>query len=61
MKTIQVAGANLFQLALQEYGDATMWLLIASANGLTDPMVSGLVTLNIPSADPAASGGIGQQ
>lgn len=36
-KLITVNGANLFQLAAQYYGDATLWTTIAQANGLTDP------------------------
>lgn len=58
MKTITVAGGNLFQVALAQYGDATMWAAIAGANGLIDPILAGIVTLAIPDADPNASGGV---
>lgn len=34
-----VNGANLFQLAAQYYGDATLWTTIAQANGLSDPIL----------------------
>ncbi len=34
-----VAGDTLPQLAWQEYGDATVWRIIAEANGIDDPMV----------------------
>lgn len=55
-KTIQVNGGNLFQIALEEYGDATLWTVIAQANrsvltgqfGILDYMVQGSQTLLIP-------------
>jgi nucleoid-associated protein YgaU len=50
MKTITVAGGNLFAIAAQQYGDATQWYLIAAANGLKDPFLNGVVTLSIPPA-----------
>ncbi|HEX4261010.1 MAG TPA: hypothetical protein VHY76_07900 [Acetobacteraceae bacterium] len=61
MRTITVAGGNLFQIAAQELADATQWLRIAQANGLSDPVLVGLVVLNIPDPDPNAGGGIAQQ
>ena len=61
MQTITVAGGNLFALAAQYLGDATQWLRIAQANGLSDPMLQGLVTLVIPDVDPSAGGGIAIQ
>lgn len=48
-----VAGADLYALATRYYGDATEWTTIARANGLLDPIVSGLQTILIP---PTASG-----
>ena len=41
MKTVTVAGGNLFALALEHLGDATQWNRIAQANGLIDPFVTG--------------------
>ncbi len=58
MKTITVAGGNLYQLALQHLGDATQWNRIAQANGLLDPVIVGVVTLKIPSVNAAATGGV---
>lgn len=58
MKTRTVAGANLFRIALEEYGDATQWWRIAKANGLRDPVVTGLKMLNIPPANSTDTGGI---
>ncbi len=61
MRTITVTGGNLFQVAAQQLGDATQWIRIAQANGLSDPMLEGLVTLRIPAVDPSAGGGIATQ
>lgn len=55
--TITLAGGNLFALADQEYGDPTDWTAIAGANGLTDPFITGPVTLVIPPS-VAATGGV---
>jgi len=44
---IQVSNANLFQLAAQYYGDATLWTTIAEANGLTDPVVQPTITMTL--------------
>jgi L-ascorbate metabolism protein UlaG (beta-lactamase superfamily) len=61
MQTIQVAGGNLFRVAMTYLGDATQWVRIAQLNGLSDPMLSGTVTLRIPPVDPGAGGGIAAQ
>lgn len=58
MQTITVAGGNLYRLALQYLGSADQWNRIAQENGLIDPMLTGLVTLQIPSIDPSAGGGV---
>ena len=58
MRTVVVAGGNLFDLALQYLGSADQWNRIAQENGLIDPMLTGIVTLNIPSIDPNAGGGV---
>jgi hypothetical protein len=61
MRSITVVGGTLFRVAADELGDATQWLRIAQANGLSDPMLSGVVTLRIPARDPQAGGGIAAQ
>jgi hypothetical protein len=61
MQTLIVAGGNLFSIAAAELGDATQWLRIAQLNGLSDPMLSGVVTLLIPDVDAAAGGGVATQ
>jgi nucleoid-associated protein YgaU len=61
MRLITVASGTLFQVAAQYLGDATQWVRIAALNGIADPWLSGLVTLQLPDIDPSAGGGIGQQ
>ncbi len=61
MRTLLVAGGNLFQIAAQQLGDATQWIRIAQLNQLSDPMLTGVVTLTIPDVDLTAGGGIAAQ
>jgi nucleoid-associated protein YgaU len=61
MQTFTTAGGNLFRIAAEQLGDATQWVRIARLNRLTDPMLAGLITLRLPSVDPAAGGGIASQ
>lgn len=44
---IIVNGANLFQLAAQYYGDASLWTNIALANDLVDPVVPAGVAISL--------------
>lgn len=57
-RIIVVAGGNLFALAAKYLNDATQWIRIAQANGLSDPQLEGVNRLVIPPVDPAAGGGI---
>jgi hypothetical protein len=61
MQTIQVAGGNLFRIAMDYLGDATQWIRIAQLNDISDPMLSGTQTLLIPDVDQSAGGGIAAQ
>lgn len=61
MQTIQVAGGNLYRIAMLYLGDATQWVRIAQLNGISDPMLSGTVTLRLPARDPSAGGGVAAQ
>jgi len=61
MRTILQAGGTLFHVAATELGDATQWLRIARLNGLSDPMLDGVVRLRLPPRDPQAGGGIAEQ
>ena len=54
--TVATAGGNLFQIAEQQYGDATAWTGIAKANGLTDPFIQGVRVLTIPPSADQQSG-----
>lgn len=58
MKTIITTGGDLYHIAAVYLGDATQWSRIAYANGLIDPVLVGTMTLNIPSLDKNATGGI---
>ena len=53
--TLAVAGGNLYAIASAQYGDPTLWTIIAAANGLTDPQISGPTVLTIP-LNPASAG-----
>ena len=55
---VTVVVGNLFAIAAQYLGDATQWIRIAQANGLRDPVLSGVVTLALPPVDPLATGGV---
>ena len=61
MRTLTVAGGDLFRIAADQLGDATQWIRIAKLNALPDPVLTGLVTLLIPDPDPTAGGGIVRQ
>ena len=61
LRVIAVTGGSLFQIALDYLGDATQWVRIAQLNALSDPMLQGLVTLQLPEVDATAGGGIVQQ
>jgi hypothetical protein len=64
MKTVTASGGNMYRLALQYLGDATQWNRIAQANfgpnggPPPDPVIDGVVMLNIPSANPLLTGGV---
>ena len=64
MKQITVVGGNLYQIALEHLGDGTQWNRIAQANPNQaggppiDPILTGIVTLNIPAVNPKATGGV---
>lgn len=53
------AGGNLFGVASDVYGDPTLWTGIAERNGLTDPQLEGVNTLQIPDNPPNTGGVIG--
>jgi hypothetical protein len=56
--TVVVSGGNLFGLAAKYLNDATQWIRIAQANKISDPQLTGINTIIIPSVNPSAGGGI---
>lgn len=57
--TIAVAGGSLYQIAAEQYDDATAWTAIAKANDLTDPFVQGVQQLIIPPQSDQSGGILG--
>jgi len=49
---VTVSMDDLFHLAARYLGDAIRWDEIAVLNGLTDPMIKGVMTIKIPGAAP---------
>lgn len=58
MRSVVVSGGDLYHYALQYLSDASQWNRIAQANNLLDPVIVGTMTLQIPSVNPNAGGGI---
>ena len=58
LRSVQVSGGNLWQIAARELGDATQAFRIAILNVLTDPNITGRVTLLIPPRDTSQTGGL---
>ena len=58
MKTITVtaADATLFHVAARELGDGKKAIRIAQASGITDPQLTGVQVLTVPSAGPDTGG-----
>ena len=61
MRMITVAGGNLFRIAAEHLADATQWIRIAELNNVSDPMLTGVITLLIPNVNSKAGGGIAGQ
>lgn len=63
---VQIINSNLFQLAVQQYGDAMQWTVIAEANkviitnsdGFPDPFINGISTISVPPPPSLSSDGI---
>jgi hypothetical protein len=58
-KQVTVAGGTLFRVAAQQLGSALEWNRIALATGrdVSDPWLTGLVTVKIPLPDPRGGNG----
>lgn len=61
MRNLTVVGGNLFRIAAEQLNDATQWIRIAQLNGLSDPMLVGVIVLLIPDVDANAGGGVAAQ
>ncbi len=61
MRTFSTVGGNLFRIAAEQLNDATQWIRIAQLNGLSDPVLTGIVTLRLPTQDASAGGGVASQ
>jgi hypothetical protein len=57
-QVVTLINPNLYRVAVQYYGDANSWTVIANANSLTDPKQTGIVVLLIPPASGVDSGGV---
>jgi hypothetical protein len=55
---ITISGGNLYSLAAKYLNDATQWIRIAQANGLTDPVLSGVTVIVIPPINKSTGGGV---
>ncbi len=58
MRSITVAGTNLFKIAASTFGDATLWVYFAELNQIRDPFLPGVAVINVPSASSLQGGGI---
>lgn len=55
---VTVSKANLFDLALQYYGDINYWVTIAEANKLTTNRINTQMTIVIPPKPSSNPGGV---
>jgi hypothetical protein len=59
--TVSPTDIDLYHVAARYWGDASAWLALATANGMTDPVITGIQTLVIPPYNPAYTGGVAPQ
>ena len=50
----RVSNTTLFALAARYYGNALYWSVIAAANGLSDPWVTGQANILVPNLAPSS-------
>lgn len=60
VQTVQTAGSDLFSIASNLYGDATKWTGLATANNITDPVLTGVTEIKVPAAVPDSGGVLGK-
>jgi hypothetical protein len=49
-QVVTMGAGNLYTVAAQQFGDATAWPVLAAANGLKDPQLSGINSIIVPVA-----------
>lgn len=54
-KTVRVSDTTLFQIAMDQFGDALQWVAIARLNGLIDPWIVGEQAILIPPTVPSGT------
>ncbi len=57
-ETFTGADVSLYHVAARRYGDPLLWILIAEANDMLDPLITGTVQLVIPPKPSSNNGGI---
>jgi nucleoid-associated protein YgaU len=55
MQSLTVCGGTLFDIACRILGDAAQWQVLAEANAIDDPWLTGVVTLVIPASANGAA------
>lgn len=55
---ITVAGGDLYRIAATQLGDASQWWRIAQANAITDPVLSGVIALDLPQRNASLTDGL---
>lgn len=55
-KTVTQAGGNLLRVSANEYGDAMGFTTLLTANGLTDPQLTGVNTIVVPPLNQTPNG-----
>ena len=58
-RQVRVSGTTLFQVAVDYLNDATQWYRIAQLNGISDPWITALETLQLPASLPSTAQGNG--
>lgn len=55
-RQVTQAGGDLYRLATTAYGDPSGWTAIAEANGVSDPILTGVNTLRVPPVSDGTDG-----
>ncbi len=56
--TVSAADVSLYHVAAREMGDARHWWALAEANGMSDPLLDGIVELRVPADAPRHLDGV---